>query len=635
MPRKPMPIRDLFVNTGERSAGSAVPIWACRRCGWKLVDNATRFARHVLRCPSTQPGDRDLAQEHLASLGGTSTAQLEAISANADEFGRAFTLEGKAQIRNLFEDTQLRRSGEKAKLFRCKRCGHETTENATRFAQHILKCEEATTLDRAVASEHQQLTAKRREMRQAKHGGPGGVAVKAEVREAREGPNSSSSVPSTEKAGSAGRLGSSTSINGSVDDTGSQDVVSEGAGSASRSTSQSSLAPAEAPEVKAEAPPGLQEAQGGGGGGVPSEPPCTVLHINSQPALGDSLLRDSNHDIINLDLLDCFVDDGFEEELARLQQPSFMNGPSGGDTARGTSGTAFQSRSRAPSGEMAFGHSIPNRDHSYAQPSHRHTANQSYLQQPDPVSSGTYSHAQPPQHMAHPATNPHVSQPPQHHQASPAFANLQPSHDEFHANRNLSQASNTSVSFEEIEDLLPSLRMLPTSNNASHDGRGNECTALSPVFHKRQRDNRGESLPAETVSISFDEYQQWKQWKEQVERPKIIQVPDMEHTMFQNLYSFMLSHAMNCTKTYMAHKGLIGPSCNTEMIGRAISKEWTSLASVYRTMVTCCAKAQARFVLDKAGTCPERVAGICDSALAIAQDCLSSGIAGALHKWFV
>jgi hypothetical protein len=73
------------------------------------VDNATRFARHVLRCPSTQPGDRDLAQEHLASLGGTSTAQLEAISANADEFGRAFTLEGKAQIRNLFEDTQLRR----------------------------------------------------------------------------------------------------------------------------------------------------------------------------------------------------------------------------------------------------------------------------------------------------------------------------------------------------------------------------------------------------------------------------------------------------------------------------------------------------------------------------------------------
>lgn len=164
----------------------------------------------------------------------------------------------------------------------------------------------------------------------------------------------------------------------------------------------------------------------------------------------------------------------------------------------------------------------------------------------------------------------------------------------------------------------------------AHD---NDCTAVAPVFQKRQRDVNGQSQPAETVSISLQEYQEWKQWKEQIERPTIIQVPDMEYTMFQNLYSFMLSHAMNCTKTYMAHKGLIGPSCNTEMIGRAISKEWTSLASVYRTMVTCCAKAQARFVLDKAGTCPERVAGICDSALAIAQDCLSSGIAGALHKW--
>lgn len=235
--------------------------------------------------------------------------------------------------------------------------------------------------------------------------------------------------------------------------------------------------------------------------------------------------------------------------------------------------------------------------------------------------------------MAHPATNPHVSQPPQHHQASPAFANLQPSHDEFHANRNLSQASNTSVSFEEIEDLLPSLRMLPTSNNASHDGRGNECTALSPVFHKRQRDNRGESLPAETVSISFDEYQQWKQWKEQVERPKIIQVPDMEYTMFQNLYSFFMSHAMNCANVYIAHGRFLGPSCNTAMIAQAISKDWAGLASVYKTMVTCCGKAQARFVLEKAGTCPERVAAIYNSTLAIAQDCLNTGIKGALDKW--
>jgi hypothetical protein len=62
----------------------------------------------------------------------------------------------------------LRRTGEKAKLFRCRKCGYETTENATRFAQHILKCSKSTEEDRLVASEHEALTEKRRQMRKAK-----------------------------------------------------------------------------------------------------------------------------------------------------------------------------------------------------------------------------------------------------------------------------------------------------------------------------------------------------------------------------------------------------------------------------------------------------------------------------------
>ena len=60
------------------------------------------------------------------------------------------------------------RPGEKAKLFRCMRCGHETTENATRFAQHILKCERATDEDRSIASGHEAFTEKRRQTRKAK-----------------------------------------------------------------------------------------------------------------------------------------------------------------------------------------------------------------------------------------------------------------------------------------------------------------------------------------------------------------------------------------------------------------------------------------------------------------------------------
>jgi len=69
------------------------------------------------------------------------------------------------------------------------------------------------------------------------------------------------------------------------------------------------------------------------------------------------------------------------------------------------------------------------------------------------------------------------------------------------------------------------------------------------------------------------------------------------------------------------------------MIGQAISGEWAQLAAVYRTMVTCCAKAQARYVLEKASTCPERIASVYNSTLALAQDCLDIGIAGALQKW--
>mmetsp|Transcript_23651 Transcript_23651/g.65600 ORF Transcript_23651/g.65600 Transcript_23651/m.65600 type:complete len:611 (+) Transcript_23651:236-2068(+) len=179
MPRKNTPIRELFVNTQHtRSEGARSSVWACIRCGWELVDNATRFAKHITRCPKATDADRCLAKEHLAGL---TPAQLEALDYNA-EFTKAFSLGGKAHVRTLFEDTNTTREGEKARLFRCRRCGHETTENATRFAQHILKCDKANEEDRSIAQEHEALTEKRRQMRKAKQAGADASLASMELR---------------------------------------------------------------------------------------------------------------------------------------------------------------------------------------------------------------------------------------------------------------------------------------------------------------------------------------------------------------------------------------------------------------------------------------------------------------------
>eukprot|EP00873_Tetraselmis_striata_P012805 jgi/Tetstr1/433069/TSEL_022403.t2 len=466
-----MPIRDLFLNTGERSAGSAVPIWACRRCGWKLVDNATRFARHVLRCPSTQPGDRELAHAHLGSPAGASAAQLKAISATADEFSRAFTLEGKAHVRSLFEDTQAIRSGEKTKLFRCKRCGHECTENATRFSQHILKCDSATEEDKAIAQEHQSLTAKRRGKRQARQS-----------------------------------------------DAASEDLQTE-------------------PVVKAEPYPKAR---------------CPM------PA-------EARHGILDLGELDWFVDEGFEEELARLashsQPPSFDHIPAGaeGDIALAALATA-----------------------------------------PYPMPQGISDMAEPP------GTS----------RGNSAFLPE-------------TATDREQGDLKDIQDLLPMLDMV-TMPFAAAEAEPEHNIIMPVTANKRQR---GQLVAAGTVSIGVDEYQQWRQWAERMAMPKIVQVPDMEYCMFENLYSYFIGHAMSSGSTYLSLRGAIGPSCNAEMIGLAVSDDWAQLGAIYKTMVTCCSKAHARYVLEKASSCPERIAGIYNSTLAIAQDTAISGIRGALQKW--
>ena len=69
------------------------------------MDNATRFARHITRCPNATKEDRDLARSHLA---GMAEEQIRAINDNA-EFTRAFDLDGKAHVRSLFEDTKATR----------------------------------------------------------------------------------------------------------------------------------------------------------------------------------------------------------------------------------------------------------------------------------------------------------------------------------------------------------------------------------------------------------------------------------------------------------------------------------------------------------------------------------------------
>jgi len=162
MPRKYRPIRDLFTDTETtRSEGARSRVFSCNRCGWELVENATRFAKHITRCPQASDADRQIARAHLTEL---APEKIEAINFTA-EFTKAFSLGGKAHVRSLFEDTGKSRDGEKARLFRCLRCRFETTENATRFARHILKCPSATEKDRAVAQDHEALTKRRREMR--------------------------------------------------------------------------------------------------------------------------------------------------------------------------------------------------------------------------------------------------------------------------------------------------------------------------------------------------------------------------------------------------------------------------------------------------------------------------------------
>ena len=106
MPRKNTPIRDLFTDTETtRSESARSRVWACVRCGWQLVENATRFAKHITRCPKATDEDRRVALDHLARL---TPEQLEAISYHA-EFKKAFSVAGKAHIRTLFEDTQTTR----------------------------------------------------------------------------------------------------------------------------------------------------------------------------------------------------------------------------------------------------------------------------------------------------------------------------------------------------------------------------------------------------------------------------------------------------------------------------------------------------------------------------------------------
>lgn len=110
MPQKCTPIRDLFVNTGTtRSKASNAKVWACARCGWELVENATRFARHITRCPNATNEDQDIAREHLEA--GMSPDQINLIINNNAEFTRAFSLDGKAHVRNLFQDTHTTRQG--------------------------------------------------------------------------------------------------------------------------------------------------------------------------------------------------------------------------------------------------------------------------------------------------------------------------------------------------------------------------------------------------------------------------------------------------------------------------------------------------------------------------------------------
>jgi len=504
MPRKAMPIRELFFNTGECSAGSAVPIWACRRCGWKLVDNATRFARHALRCPSTQPGDRELAHAHLGSLSGTSAAQLEAISITADEFGRAFTLEGKAHIRSLFEDTHASRSGEKAKLFRCKRCGHETTENATRFAQHILKCGSATDDDRTIAHEHQALTAKRREMRQARQSNGGDLDLQTSTSNVPAAQNQSSEKPSranSQESAASGNHRPSAS-NQSEDNTASNStIIKDEAPDGSRSASVTGVNPADTPGFQADGI-GKQCSHDVDPVGLGLDARAAVLDDKAELGLQlhSAMPGEVRHGITNLDALDCFVDEGFEEELARLSPTStealsIEHIPSGaeGDVTLATLATALsplRQGSRALMGPSCIGR-----------------GNSGYF-------SDTFAHEE-------------------------------------------------KGNFEDIQDLLPTLDLVTTSYAIEPEPENNVIAPI--VFQKRQRDNNGERVPAETVSISLDEYQQWKQWKAQMSMPKIIQVPDMEYSMFQNLYSFFIGHAMNCSNAYFSHGGFNGPSCNSEV----------------------------------------------------------------------
>jgi hypothetical protein len=159
------------------------------------------------------------------------------------------------------------------------------------------------------------------------------VTVMTEIRDADKSSVSRCSPPpsSSEHLGNGRPVTESSTgtwNNGSV-----EDVVSEGARSASISPSRPGPFPVEVlhADLEVQAPPLIDEEVSVGGvlsasaAAANLESPCSLLPIESAslpPSThADPLLRMDSQDIMNLDLLDYFAQGSFEEELAKLQQP--------------------------------------------------------------------------------------------------------------------------------------------------------------------------------------------------------------------------------------------------------------------------------------------------------------------------
>jgi len=493
--------------------------------------------------------------------------KIEAINFTA-EFTKAFSLGGKAHVRSLFEDTGKSRDGEKARLFRCLRCRFETTENATRFARHILKCPSATEKDRAVAQDHEALTKRRREMRLRQPLPP-------------EAPDADSTPQIEENSSPHG-----------------DSVAAPGSKSSSRGgSSVDERLPSPASDTDINRGMNRTTAAGGASRVVSSAPSDDLFPgLDLEPGLPGSEARALSADFLDAAFVDslashapwtgCGMPEGLghpqattesSEPMGRStggwqpvpdwggQMPADGFGQSGGgggllDGHLLHSGLAPAQAAVAPSSVGLGGATLPGAGSGgWAGP------------QPWPWGSGGGSSPNPW------AMGTGVSQP--HPELSDASAG---------------------------QYALPGKRQRP--------GGDQQEQRIRP-----------------DVSLSeWMEFRQWKQRQQQ--EGGVPRMVGSANALWEALYGYFITYAKRCAEVYKSCSGSFGPVSSTKLVARQINEDWKKLGSVFRTIVQCCTKQHLQMVCSRAKSQPERVLELYNATIQLANDSVTYGLNTVLKR---